>query len=310
MGIEAKGTHSHAMVQFFMGMGMSEEDAFQSYADLYPDECILLVDTINTLESGIPNAIKVFENLKKKGHKPLGIRLDSGDLAYLSIKAVQALNKAGFEDVKIVLSNELDEINIWQIITQIEEEASQHHLDPDHLIKRLMYGVGTRLITSAGDAALSGVYKLTSIYDDGKWIPTTKFSESLSKSIIPGNKKIWRIYTRSGKANADIMTLDTEIVEDIDTFNLYHPIDLDKSRTIRKTEISHMEPLMERIVANGKLVYDFPTLNSIREKRQQDLACLDPGVKRLIQPHIYHVSLSQPLHQLRQQISKEFNQKL
>jgi len=185
--------------------------------------------------------------MQKKGHKPLGIRLDSGDLAYLCIKAAQALNRAGFEDVKIVLSNELDEINIWQIITQIKEEAGQYDIDPDHLMKRLMYGVGTRLITSAGDAALSGVYKLTSIYHEGKWIPTIKFSESLSKSIIPGNKKIWRIYTRSGKANADILSLYSENVKDIEMFNLYHPLDLDKWRTIRKSEISYIEPLLEKI---------------------------------------------------------------
>jgi nicotinate phosphoribosyltransferase len=306
-GCEPKGTHSHAMVQFFMGMGMSEQEVFQYYADLYPDNCILLVDTINTLESGIPNAIKVFENLRKKGYKPLGIRLDSGDLAYLSIRAAKALNKAGFEDAKIVLSNELDEINIWQIITQIEEEAAQYDVDPEKLINRLVYGVGTRLITSAGDGALSGVYKLTSIYNQGKWVPTTKFSETMSKSIIPGNKKIWRIYNKSGKANADLLALEIEDVKEKDFLNLYHPLDPEKSRTIQKEDILSMEALHRQIIDNGKLVYDFPSIKNIREKRKHDIACLDPGVKRLINPHLYHVSLSQQLHQLKQQIAKVLN---
>ena len=306
LGFEAKGTHSHAMVQFFMGMGMSELEAFQHYADLYPDNCILLIDTINTLESGLPNAIRVFENLRRKGHQPLGIRLDSGDLAYLSIMAATELNKSGFEDVKIVLSNELDEINLWQIITQIEEEAGQYDINPNQLINRLVYGVGTKLITSAGDAALSGVYKLSSIYDEGKWTPTTKFSDTLSKSIIPGNKKVWRIYDKSGKANADIMVLNNESIENTDTLKLFHPIDPDKSRTIQKSDISKMEPLLEKIIDNGNLVYEFPSINAIRERRDIDIACLDPGVKRLIHPHVYHVSLSQQLHQLKQRLTIEF----
>jgi len=302
-GYEPKGTHSHAMIQFYMGLGHSEQEAFQIYADLYPDNCILLVDTINTLESGIPNAIRVFENLRKKGHEPLGIRLDSGDLAYLSIKSARMLDKAGFENTKIVLSNELDEINIWQIITQIEEEAGQYNVDPDRLIKRLIYGVGTRLITSSGEPALSGVYKLTSIHHDGRWIPTTKFSESQSKSIIPGNKKIWRIYSRSEKSDADIMALDDECLPEMETLNLYHPFDPDKHRNVNKTEISTTESLLEKIVDNGKIVYKFPSIDDIREMRIKDIASLDSGVKRLIHPHVYHVSISERLNELRQQIA-------
>ncbi|MEJ2615876.1 MAG: nicotinate phosphoribosyltransferase, partial [Ignavibacteriaceae bacterium] len=122
LGFPAKGTHAHSMVQLFLTLGMTEYDAFEAFAELYPDNCILLVDTIDTLESGIPNAIKVFEKMKKKGQKPIAIRLDSGDLAYLSIQAAKMLNSAGLNDVGIVLSNELDEMNIWQIITQISEE--------------------------------------------------------------------------------------------------------------------------------------------------------------------------------------------
>ncbi len=306
LGYEPKGTHSHAMVQFYLGLGMSELDAFQAYADLYPDNCILLVDTIDTLDSGIPNAIKVFEKLKKKGHKPLGIRLDSGDLAYLSIRAAQALNRAGFEEVKIVLSNELDEINIWQIITQIQDEAGQYNIDPSHIIKRLVYGVGTRLITSKGEPALSGVFKLTSIHQEGEWLPTTKFSENLSKSIIPGNKKLWRIFTKAGKANADVIALDDEAIDETDKLYLSHPFDKNKSRTIKKTDISKTESLLKKIVDKGKIVYDFPSIEQIREQRRRDIEELDTGVKRLIQPHIYHVSLSKKLYKLKEEVASTF----
>jgi len=306
LGFEPKGTHSHAMVQFYMGMGMSEQDAFQNYADLYPDNCILLVDTIDTIDSGIPNAIKVFENLKKKGHKPLGIRLDSGDLAYLSIIAAKELDKAGFENVKIVLSNELDELNLWQIITQIEEEAGNYDVDPEKLIDRLVYGVGTRLITSKGDASLSGVYKLTSIFHEGRWLPTTKFSENLSKSIIPGNKKLWRFYTESDRANADVLALNDEDLEKKESFVLRHPYDQDQFREVNQADIANMESLLEIIIEDGKIVYDFPDIRSIRDVRDQDLASLDSGVKRIIYPHTYHVSLSPGLYKLKQEVSSAF----
>ena len=163
LGYPPKGTHAHSMVQMFMALGMTEQEAFEEFASLYPADTILLVDTVNTLESGVPNAIKVFEKMKKKGQKPLGVRLDSGDLAYLSIQTAKLLNEAGFEDVKIVLSNELDEMNIWQIITQITDEAPKYQLDPEGIIKRLVYGVGTRLITSYGDPSIGGVYKLVAV---------------------------------------------------------------------------------------------------------------------------------------------------
>src|ERR671927_521473 len=134
------------MIQVFIALGEGELGAFRAFADVYPDDCILLVDTINTLESGVPNAIKVFEELRRKGHSPVGIRLDSGDLAYLSIQSAKMLDEAGFPDTSIVLSNDLDELVIWQIITQIQQEARRYGVDPDQLIGRLVYGVGTRLI--------------------------------------------------------------------------------------------------------------------------------------------------------------------
>ena len=211
LGYPPKGTHAHSMVQLYLALGMSEYEAFDVFAEMYGEATILLVDTINSLESGIPNAIKVFEKMRLKGEKPLGIRLDSGDLAYLSIQAAKMLNDAGFPDVKIVLSNELDEMNIWQIITQVTDEAPKYGLDPDHLIKRLVYGVGTRLITSAGSPALGGVYKLVSVKKDNVWRPAIKISETPSKTPNPANKQIWRIYNKENKAEADLIALAHEI---------------------------------------------------------------------------------------------------
>ncbi len=302
LGYQPKGTHAHSMVQLFLSLGMTEEDAFQAFAELYPDDCILLVDTINTLESGIPNAIKVFQKLKKKGHHPLGIRLDSGDLAYLSLKAAKMLNDAGLEEVGIVLSNELDEMNIWQIITQISEEASKYGLDADKVISRLTYGVGTKLITSAGDGALGGVYKLVAVKDKGEWQPALKISESLEKIPNPGDKKVWRIYDKSGKANSDLITLNDENPEEEKEIILYNPIDQTKKRTLRKDQISKIEPLLFDIIVDGKVVYDFPSIEEIRKARLKDIENLDSGVKRLILPHSYHVSLSKKLWDVKQQL--------
>src|SRR5207237_2245546 len=186
-------------VQLFMTLGMGELGAFRAYAEVYPDDCLLLVDTINTLESGIPNAITVFEELRRKGHEPVGIRLDSGDLAYLSIQAAKMLDEAGFPNTSIVLSNELDELLIWQIMTQINAEAPRYEVDPAALIGRLVYGVGTRLITSQGDPALGGVYKLVAVRDGGEWKPSIKISESPQKTPSPGNKRAWRIYDARGQ---------------------------------------------------------------------------------------------------------------
>jgi nicotinate phosphoribosyltransferase len=184
LGLPPKGTHAHSMVQLYMALGEGELEAFRAYAEVYPDNCLLLVDTINTLESGIPNAIRVFEELRRKGFEPVGVRLDSGDLAYLSIQAAKMLDQAGFPDTIIVLSNNLDELVIWQIITQIQEEAPRYGMDADHLIKRLVYGVGTRLIVSQGDPALDGVYKLVAVHDQGQWKPAIKISNPRRKRPI------------------------------------------------------------------------------------------------------------------------------
>ena len=163
LGYPPKGTHAHSLVQVFMVMGEGELGAFRAFAEVYPDDCLLLVDTIDTLGSGLPNAIKVFEELRRHGHEPVGIRLDSGDLAYLAIQAAATLDRAGFPDTAIILSSGLDELAIWQILSQIEEEASRYGVDADRLIGRLGYGVGTRMITS-GSPGLDGVYKAVALH--------------------------------------------------------------------------------------------------------------------------------------------------
>lgn len=308
LGYPPKGTHAHSMVQLFISMGMTEEDAFEAFAELYPDDCILLVDTINTLESGIPNAIKVFKRLKKKGHNPLGIRLDSGDLAYLSLRAAKMLNDAGLEDVSIVLSNELDELNIWQIITQISDEAPKQGLDADKIINRLTYGVGTKLITSSGDSALGGVYKLVAIKEENEWQPAIKISESIEKIPNPGNKRIWRVYDNTGKATSDLITLEDEDPANENEMHLHHPTDPSKKRTLSKEKISRVEPLLFDIILNGKVVYEFPSIEEIRKIRQMDIDSLDSGVKRLIFPHNYHVSLSKKLWALKQDLIRSIKQ--
>jgi len=309
LGYPPKGTHAHSMVQIFMALGEGELDAFRAYAGVYPDDCLLLVDTIDTLESGIPNAIKVFEELRRGGHKPVGIRLDSGDLAHLSVQAARMLDEAGFPDPLIVLSNQLDELVIWQLITQIEKEAPRYGVDPDHLISRLVYGVGTRLITSQGASALDGVYKLVAVRDDGQWTPAIKLSETPEKTINPGHKHVWRVYDRRGKATADLLSLDDEDPREMERILLHHPTEHITYRTLARDDVSEIEPLMVDVLQEGALVYDLPSIEEMRERRQADMERLDPGVKRLVNPHIYHVSLTERLWNLKQELVESVREK-
>ena len=305
LGLPPKGTHAHSMVQVFMALGEGELDAFRAYADVYPDDCLLLVDTINTLESGLPNAIKVFEDLRRKGHEPVGIRLDSGDLAYLSIQAARMLDQSGFPDTVIVLSNNLDELVIWQILTQITNEASRYGMDPDELIARLAFGVGTRLITSWGEPALGGVYKLVAVRDEGEWRPAIKISETPEKVPNPGNKRAWRLYDQRGKATADLLCLEGEEPASMDRLTLHHPYDPGRQRGLARNELSDLEPLLIEVVREGRPVYDPPTLEAMREIRRTDIERLDPGVLRLVNPHVYHVSLSEGLWRLKQDLIRQ-----
>ena len=300
LGIPPRGTHAHSVVQLMMAMGQGEIGAFRAYAENYPDDCLLLVDTVDTLQSGVPNAIRVFEELRRKGHKPVGIRLDSGDLAYLSIQAARQLNDAGFEDTIIVLSSDLDELVIWQILTQIAHEAPRYGVDADHLIKRLVYGVGTRLITSWGEPALGGVYKLVNVRSSGAWSSAIKLSETPSKVSNPGSKRVWRIYDRRQKATADLVALEDEDPTTWREFVMHHPVDHTKVRREPASQIAHIEPLHKEVLRAGQLVYDLPSLDEIRQQRIQDIEALDPGIRRLVNPHIYHVSLSQQLWDLKE----------
>ncbi len=305
LGYPPKGTHAHSMVQVFMALGHSELDAFRAYAAVYPDDCLLLVDTVNTLESGIPNAITVFEELRRKGHKPVGIRLDSGDLAYLSIRAAQMLDEAGFPDASIVLSNQLDELVLWQVLTQLDQEAGKYGLDPDKLINRLVFGVGTNLITSSGDSSLDGVYKLVAVREDGRWVPAIKLSENPAKIPNPGHKNVWRVYDQRGNATADLLSLDDEDPRQKEALVLHHPSHPQAFRRLEAGSISEIEPLLVDVIADGKIVYEQPSIEQMRALRDHDLEKLDSGVKRIMFPHIYHVSLTERLWNLKQELVRD-----
>lgn len=302
LGYQPKGTHAHSMVQVFLAKGMSELDAFRSYAEIYPDDCLLLVDTINTLESGLPNAITVFEELRAKGHQPVGIRLDSGDLAYLAIEAARMLDAAGFPETTITLSNDLDELVIWQIQTQIAADAPRRDSDADSIIRRLVYGVGTRLVTSHGEAALGGVYKLVALREGAAWKPAIKIAESQSKVTNPGAKQAWRIYDQRGRATADLISLNNEDPQAMPRITLRHPTDHSLYRSLERERIAAIEPLLVDVLVAGQQVAATPSLEEIRARRSADVERLDTGVRRIVNPHIYHVSLSERLWKLKQEL--------
>ena len=303
LGYPAKGTHAHSLVQLFLALGEGELGAFRAYAELYPDDCVLLVDTVNTLQSGVPNAITVFEELRARGHRPVGIRLDSGDLAYLAVRAAKMLDDAGFGDVSIVLSSSLDELTILQILAQIRDEAARYGLDADAVSQRLVYGVGTNLITSRGHAALDGVYKLVAVADQqGGWLPAIKISDNPVKTPNPGSKNVWRIYDRRGQATADLIGLDGEDPAQGDRLLLHHPTEVNTYRYLERERITRIEPLLEPVLLSGQRVGEPPTIEMMRQRRQADLAQLDAGVRRLLNPHIYHVSLTEKLWQLKQDL--------
>jgi nicotinate phosphoribosyltransferase len=304
MGLRPRGTHAHSMVQVFMALGGGELEAFRAFAAVFPDECVLLVDTIDTLDSGVPNAITVFRELRAQGHEPVGIRLDSGDLAYLAIRSAQMLNAAGFPGAAIVLSSNLDELAIWQILSQIDGEASRYGVDPQSLVARLVYGVGTRLISSHGHSALDGVYKLVAIEQSGRWEPAIKVSESRQKIPIPGRKRLWRIYDRRGSATADVVAGAKEIIDPAATLRLHHPFRPGVARTLPAGEIADFEELLEPVWRGGRDAPE-PSLEERRARRRRDLERHDPGVRRLVNPHIYHVSLTDQVKQLQDHLIAE-----
>ena len=318
LGYPPKGTHAHSMVQTFLALGMTELDAFKAYADLYPDECLLLVDTVDTLESGVPNAIRVFERLKKNGFEPVGVRLDSGDLAHLSTRTAMMLDDAGFTKTSIVLSNDLDEMKILQIKAGIAREARRYGLDGDSIVERLVYGVGTRLITSAGHSALGGVYKLAALLTGRAWQPVTKVSDDPAKTPLPGRKRVWRIYDRRGRASADLLTLESE-TPDRELFDLFraaagnadspqanltlrHPWDDGKVSTLKAEQISQIEPLLVNVLDSGRPVGEKPDIEQIRAVRRADVERLENGILDLIEPQSYPVWVSAPLWALKERL--------
>lgn len=302
LGLPPRGTHAHALVQVFLALGHTELDAFRAYAELYPDDCLLLVDTVDTLESGVPNAIHVFEELRARGHRPVGIRLDSGDLAYLAIQSSLMLDQAGFPDATIVLSNDLDELVIWQIQTQIAAEAPRYGADADTVIRRLVYGVGTRLVTSHGEGALGGVYKLVAIQEGPEWRPAIKIADSPAKLTNPGLKQAWRLYDTRGNATADLVALEHERPAEAERITLRHPSDHARQRTLECSALTGIEPLLVEVLREGRLVYELPDLEQMRAQRQADVDRLDAGVRRIVNPHIYHVSLSAELWAMKQEL--------
>jgi nicotinate phosphoribosyltransferase len=295
LGRQPIGTHAHSLVQAYMALGEGELAAFRAVATTAPDECILLVDTVDTLESGVPNAITAFDELRAAGHEPMGVRLDSGDLAYLAVQTAKLLDEAGYPDVSIVLSSDLDELNIWQILTQIGDDAERLCIDPEPIRERLVYGVGTRLITSHGSGALNGVYKLVGIENgDGEWTPAIKISEDPGKVPLPGRKAVWRLYDHRGAAIVDLIGLADEDPFPTDTITAHHPNLNGVSQTIRRSDISHVEVLHD-------LVIDGPaeSVDVLAQRCAADIDRLDVGVRRLVNPHRYHVSITGRLNDLR-----------
>ncbi len=285
-GIPVKGTHSHSWVMSFP----DELTAFRAYADAFPDACLLLVDTYNTLKSGIPNAITVFRELREKGHEPVGIRLDSGDLAYLTKEARAMLDEAGFPDAEITVSNDLDEYLIWDLRSQGARIDS--------------YGVGTSLITSRDCPALGGVYKMSAEEVNGRMIPKIKISENPEKITNPGYKKVVRIYNGKKKSVADLIMLEEEEIDTGKPLTIFDPVDTWKKMTLRNYSVRE---LLVPVFKNGQCIYKSPDLPDIQAYAKSELDTLWEEYKRLTNPHVFKVDLSQKLYDLKQNLLRQYS---
>lgn len=285
--IPVSGTMAHSWIQLFG----SEYEAFKAYAEVYGEKSLFLVDTYDTLKSGIPNVIKVADEvLKPQGKRPLGIRIDSGDITYLSKRARKMLDDAGYPDCAICVSNALDEYLIRDMLMQGAKVD--------------MFGVGERLITASSEAVFGGVYKLSGVEDkDGNIIPRIKLSENTSKITLPGFKQSWRLFDReSGKAIADVITLHDEVIDDTKDYEIFDP-EFTWKRKVVYDFIAR--PLQVPIFKNGELIYKCPTATEIRDYREQQVESLWEEVQRFEKPHKYYVDLSQKLWDLhRELISK------
>ena len=280
-GAPASGTMAHSWVQMFE----NEYEAFKKYCETYPDSTVLLIDTYDVIKSGLPNAIKAFDEvLKPMGKRPIGIRIDSGDIAYLTKKIRKILDNAGYSDCKIVVSNSLDEYIIHELLYQGAKIDS--------------FGVGERLITSKSDPVLDGVYKLCAVEDkDGNVIPKIKISENVGKITTPHYKKLYRIYNKeNGKAEADYITVYDEVVDENEPLELFDPQAIWKRKTM--TDYKAVE-LHKPIFIDGKQVYKCPDIQEIRKYAKDQFDTLWDEVTRFENPHNYYVYLSQKLYDIK-----------
>lgn len=281
--IPIKGTHAHSWIMSFP----DEYTAFKTYASLYPDACILLVDTYDTLKSGVPNAIRIFQEMKDKGI-PLssyGIRLDSGDLAYLSKKARKMLDNAGFTDAIISASSDLDEYLIDSLKTQGAAITS--------------WGVGTNLITSKDNPSFGGVYKIAAVESEGIFIPKIKLSENSEKITNPGNKTIYRVYEKeSGKIKADLIALEDDMISEEEDLLLFDPVETWK-KTLLKAGSFTLRKMLVPVFLEGTCVYSSPEVMDIREYCFRELNTLWEESRRLINPHEIYVDLSDRLYKMK-----------
>lgn len=276
--VPCSGTHAHSFVMSFD----TELEAFRAYAKIYPDNCLLLVDTYDTLKSGVPNAIKVFDEMKKAGLKPKGIRLDSGDLAYLSKEARKMLDSAGHTDCLICASGDIDEY----ILSSLKSQGAKIDL----------YGIGTKLITSSLTPALGGVYKLSCLQENGEWIPKMKFSDTAEKITNPGIKTTYRIYGTDGMAKADLICLRDEVFDEKEPLTVFHPIETWKKTTFKAYT---MRNLMTDVIIGGERVCKLPSLKEIAAYSKARRAEFWSEYTRLLNPHIYKVDLSEKLYNLK-----------
>ena len=286
-GVPAGGTMAHAWVQMFD----TEYEAFKTYCETYPTNATLLVDTYNTLKSGVPNAIRAFnEVLRPMGISKCGIRLDSGDMAYLSQKARKMLDEAGWPECQISVSNSLDE----RLIQNLFLQGAQ--ID--------MFGVGERMITAKSEPVFGGVYKLTAVENDkGEIIPKIKCSENVEKITIPHFKKVYRLYNRdNGKAIADYMTVHDEVVDENEPLMLFDPYATWKTKNVCNFEARE---LLVPVFLNGKKVYQSPTLKDIQAYCKQQVNTLWDEIKRFDNPQTYYVDLSQKLWDIQQELLRK-----
>ena len=289
-GIPVLGTMAHSWVMAWPG----EEDAFRAFAEIYPDRSVFLIDTYDTLKSGIVNAIKVGKTLAAKGKK-FGVRLDSGDIHYLSVEVRKRLDAAGLHNAIISVSNELDE-SIIQALTDTGTPVD-------------VWGVGTQMVTGGSEAAFTGVYKLAAKDDgSGALTATMKLSDNPDKTTNPGAKQVWRIKDTEGMLVADVLALDDpeepDIIEQGKTYSFWHPAA--DYRHFRHSLEGTAEPLLKEKLNNGKLLGDEASLKDIQDRLRKELQYLDQGHKRLLNPHIYKVSISERLRALKLELIKNY----